>query len=327
MKAVVYSQYGLPHVLEIKEVEKPTPKSNEVLVKNFASSVNSFDWDLVRGKPAIYRLMFGLFKPQNTIIGIDVAGTVVAVGENVTRLKVGDAVFGDASPCGFGAFAQYVCVSENLLALKPEGISFEEAGSLPHSAVLALQSLNSVPDFKPGLKILINGAGGCVGPIVIQLAKQKGAEITAVDSTDKFEMLQKLGADFLIDYKTEDFTKSGKRYDVIIDLLAQRSVFTYNRCLNSKGVLSVVGGKPWRLIEIALVGMLLSKLNGKKLGLLVHRPNVADLDYLASKVADGSLKPIIDNTYPLENVAEAIQKIGDGNLLGKALIKIDHESI
>jgi NADPH:quinone reductase-like Zn-dependent oxidoreductase len=324
MKAIVYKNYGLPHVLKLKEVDVPIPKNNEVLIKNYVSSVNSFDWDLLRGKPAIYRLLFGVFKPKFPIVGIDVAGTIVAVGENVSKLKVGDNVFGDASPCGFGAFAQFVCVTEPLLAIKPAEISFEDAAALPHSAVLALQSLNSVTNFKPGLKILINGAGGCVGPIIIQLAKLKDAEITAVDSKNKFEMLQQLGADFLIDYKSEDFTKSGKQYDLIIDLLAQRSVFTYNRCLNPKGVLSLVGGTPWRLIEIGLVGLILSKINGKKLGLLVHKPNSADLDFLASLVVTGKLKPVIDTIYPLEKVAEAIQKIGDSKLLGKALIKIEH---
>ncbi|MDA3893660.1 MAG: NAD(P)-dependent alcohol dehydrogenase [Salinivirgaceae bacterium] len=322
MKAIYYTKYGSVKNFALKEVEKPQPKTTEVLVKVHASSINSWDWDLVRGIPRIYRLMFGLFKPKYNIIGIDIAGTVEAIGSNVRNLKIGDEVYGDISDSGFGAFAEYACTRENLLALKPKNATFEQAAAMPHGGVLALQSVEYNGGIKPGQQVLINGAGGSTGPFAIQMAKLHGAIITCVDSQEKFELLTSLGADFLIDYKKEDYTKNGKQYDLVIDLMAHKSVFDYNHAIAPNGAFTIVGGAVRRLIQTAFIGALITKFTDKKIGLLMHKPCTENLERLAQLHEQGKIKTIIEKVYPIEDTPLALQYLGEGKSKGKLVIKI-----
>ena len=232
MKAIVFHKYRSLESLELIEVENPSPKDNEVLVKVHATSINSWDADILKGIPFVNRMDFGLIKPKNKIIGCDIAGQVEKVGREVKQLKVGDEIFGDISGCDMGGFAEYVCAPENILALKPDGMSFEEAASVPHTGVLALQGLRDKGHIQQGHKVLINGAGGGSGTFAVQIAKLYGAEVTCVDTKRKFEMLHSLGADHLIDYTQEDFTKNGQVYDLILDVVTYRSIFDYKRALS-----------------------------------------------------------------------------------------------
>ena len=324
MKAIIHSKYGSTKNLKLEEVEKPKPKANEVLVKIYASSVNSWDWDLVQGRPIIYRLIFGLFKPKFKIIGCDIAGRIESLGANTQQFKVGDDVFGDVSGCGFGAFAEYVCVPENLLAIKPSNATFEQAAAMPQGAILALQSLQHKKDIKPEHHILINGAGGSMGPFALQMAKLYGAKVTCVDSSQKLEMLRSLRADHVIDYTKVDFTKSGQQYDLIIEPVANRSIFKYKRALNKNGVYIVAGGKVRRIFQTLFIGSLISMITDKKMKILMHKPNQKDLNVLKNLFEEGKLKSIIDKTYPFNEIPDAIQYYGEGKAVGKVVIKIDH---
>lgn len=314
MKAIVYKKYGTPDVLRPKEVEKPAPKENEVLVKIHAASVNSWDWDLVTGKPRIYRLLFGLFKPKHPIIGSDIAGRIEAVGKNVKQFQPGDVVFGDISGKGFGAFAEYVCAKEDLLALKPKSMSFEAAATIPQAGVLALQGLRQ-GKIKEGQKVLINGAGGGVGTFAVQMTKLWGADVTGVDSTAKLDMLREIGADHVIDFTKEDFTKNKQQYDMIVDVVANRPLAHYKRALKPNGICVIVGGIPARLISYALFGSW--SLGSKKAGLLLHKPNQKDLNTLSELVEREKIKPIIDKIYPLDQTPEAVRYLGEGHAKGK----------
>lgn len=325
MKALVYEQYGTTEVLDLKEVEKPIPRSNEVLVKIHASSVNSWDWDLLTGNPKVYRLMSGLFKPKHKIIGCDIAGIVEAVGDEVKDFAVGDEVFGDISGVGFGAFAEYVCAPEKLLASKPAGMSFEDASAIPQAGVLALQGLIYNGEIEPGQKILINGAGGGVGTFALQMAKHWGAEVTCVDSGDKLDLLLFLGADHVIDYHRDDFTKQPQTYDLILEVIAKRKAGEYNRVLKPGGALAAVGGTPQRIIGIALRGALFP--GKKKLGLVMHKPNRNDLMKLSEFYTSGVIKPVIDKIYPLSETATGLQRLGEGKVQGKVVISIANEDL
>ncbi|MBC7451139.1 MAG: NAD(P)-dependent alcohol dehydrogenase [Cytophagales bacterium] len=320
MKAIVYTSYGFPDVLHLKEVEKPVPKDNEVLVKVHAASVNSWDWDLLTGKPYVYRLLFGLLKPKYNILGCDVAGTVEAIGKNVTQFKIGDQVFGDIS-MHWGGYAEYVCAGEKNITLKSAGMTFEQAAAIPQAAVLALQSLRDKRQIKAGDKVLINGAGGGVGTFAIQMAKAFGAEVTAVDSSEKLDMLSKIGADHVMDYTKEDFTKNGKQYDLIVDVVASRSIFTYKRSLLPNGIFVMVGGKISSLLQAGFLGSLISLFGDKKLGILMHEPN-KDMTFIKELFESGKVVPVIDKYYSLEDVPEALQYLGDGRVKGKLIIKI-----
>ncbi|GAL85879.1 alcohol dehydrogenase zinc-binding domain protein [Sporocytophaga myxococcoides] len=320
MKAIIYSKYGNPEVLQMKDVEKPVLGDNEVLVKIYVASVNSWDWDLLRGKPYLYRLIFGVFKPKHKIIGCDIAGRVELVGKNVKHLKAGDAVMGDISEC-WGGFAEYVCVPERLLTLKPSELSFEHAAAIPQAGVLALQSLQKSITVKSGDKVLINGAGGGVGTFALQIAKSLGAEVTCVDSYQKLEMLYNLGADHVIDYKQEDFAEKGSRYNLIIDVIANHSVFAYKEALLPNGRLVVIGGTIPCLLQVGLLGSLLSFNDNRKLGILIHEPNEG-LDLLLDMIKKGDVKPVIDSIYTLKDVPIALQRLGDGKAVGKIVIKV-----
>lgn len=322
MKAIVYEKYGQPDVLHLEEVEKPIPKENEVLIKVVAASVNSWDWDLIRGRPYLIRLESPI-KPKHKTIGCDIAGRVESIGSNIKKFKPGDEVFGDISRGNWGGFAEYVCADENALALKPGTMSFDEAASIPQAAVLALQGLCDKGNIQNGQKILINGAGGGVGTFGVQIAKLYETEITCVDKGDKLDILKTLGADHVIDYTKDDFTKSGKTYDLIIDNVASRSVGDYLKALNPGGKLVVIGGKTGTIIKMVFLGKFISKIYGKYLSLLLHKPSSADLKFLSELFVDGKLKPVIGKKFKLNETAEAIRQIGAGDIIGKAIISME----
>ena len=315
MKAIVYAKYGAPEdVLELKEVEKPSPTDGKVLVKIFAASINWADEAAVRGKPFLVRVTHGLLKPKNRILGTDIAGQVEAVGSNVKQFQPGDEVFGDIGGFGFGAFAEYVSVPENTLALKPANISYEEAAAVPQYAVVALQGLRDKGEIQSGQKVLINGASGGIGTFAVQIAKSFGAEVTGVCSTKNMDMVRSIGADHVIDYTKEDFTQKEQRYDLILDIVANRSVSDYARALSPKGRYIAVAFKP---------GAMFARNGDKKVIQLSHEPNVTDLAYMKELIEAGKVVPIIDRSYPLSKIAEAFQYYEEG-AQGKVVITMEH---
>ena len=323
MKAIVYHKYGPPDVLELEEVEKPTPKDNEVLVKVHAASVNSWDWDLLIG--TLQGRLGAFRKPKYKILGADIAGKVEAVGSNVMQFQVGDEVFGDIS--GFragdwGGFAEFVCARENVLALKPASMTFEEAAAIPQAGVLALQGLRDKRQIQPGQKVLINGAGGGVGTFAVQMAKLYGAEVTGVDSTMKLDILHSIGADHVIDYTQEDFTKNGKHYDFILAVVGNRSVFDYKRALSPEGIYVMVGGSTGLIFQLLFLGSWISMTERKKMTILAHKPNKKDLIVMTELFEAGKVLPIIDRSYPLSEVPEALHYFGEGHAQGKIVITV-----
>ncbi len=326
MKAVVYTEYGSPDVLELKEVEKPAPKDNEVLIKVHAASINSMDWDMLTGKPVEYRLFSGLLKPTKTnILGCDLAGRIEAVGRNIKQFHPGDDVFGDLCEGSWGGFAEYACARENELTLKPAGMTYEEAAATPQAGLLALQGLCDKREIKPGERILINGAGGGVGTFAIQMAKSFGADVTGVDSTGKLDMMSSLGADHVIDYSQEDFTKNGKCYDLILDVKTDRSIFDHRRVLSSNGIYVTVGGRSARILQLVFLGSLICMTGSKKLTLIMHKPN-KDLNILNELFESGKVKPVIDRCFPLSETAEAFQYFGEGHFKGKVVITVEQNN-
>jgi NADPH:quinone reductase-like Zn-dependent oxidoreductase len=326
MKAIIYTKYGPPEVLQLKEVEKPVPKENEVLVKVFAASVNPADWHMIRGEPKFARLAFGLFKPRNIIPGIDIAGKVEAVGKNVKEFQQGDEVFGD---CGWGgAFAEYVCVTEKSLVIKPDNISFEEAAAVFVAGISALQGLRDKGNIQSGQKVLINGASGGVGTFAVQLAKYFGAEVTCVCSTRNLNLVSSIGADKVIDYTKEDFTNTTQKYDLIIDNVANRSVSDLKRALNPKGICVIIGfSSLFRMFQYMFLGPLVSMIGNKKIsGLGTAKPNKKDLVFLKELLESGKIKPVIDRRYPLSEVPEAIRYLEEGHARGKVVITIEHNN-
>lgn len=318
MKAIVRTKYGSPDVLHLKEVEKPAPKDGELLVKVHAASVNAADWHLLRGDPFLVRLMVGgMLKPKLRILGADAAGRVEAVGQGVTQFQPGDEVFGDVSGCGWGAFAEYVCAREDAWASKPKNLSFEEAAAVPLAGVTALQALR---DIRPGQKVLIHGASGGVGTFALQIAKSFGAEVTAVCSTGKMDIVRALGADRIIDYTKEDFTKNGRQYDVILAANGFRSIFDYARALNPEGVFIAVGGSMAQFLQVILFGSLLSKPGGRKMAGMSAKPNQKDLLSLKKLLEAGKVKPVIDRRYPFHETAEALRYLEEGHARGKIVI-------
>jgi len=322
MKAVTYKEYGLADKLIHKELSQPEPKDNEVLIKVHAASINDWDWGLLRGKPFINRMMAGVIKPhQDKILGSDIAGTVVNIGKKVTLLKNGDEVFGDLCASGFGGFAEYVCAPEQALTIKPPGMSFEQAAAIPQAAVLALQALRDKRQAKDALSVLINGAGGGTGSFAIQIAKSFGDEVTGVDCASKFELMRDLGADHLIDYQAEDFTKNGKKYDLIIDMMGYHSIFDYSRALNTGGRYTMVGGCSSLIFQTLFVGSLLSLFGEKKLAILAHEPNKNTADLL-TLFNTGQMKIIIDKCFPLSETQQAMKYFGDRHSKGKVVLTL-----
>jgi len=323
MRAIVYHTYGSPDVLKLEEVQKPVPRDDEVLVKVHAASVNAGDWHLLRAKPFLVRLSSGLLKPKNTILGSDIAGRVEAVGRNVKQFQPGDEVFGNTAKYGFGGFAEYVSVPENALVLKPTKISFEEAAAVPQAALTALQGLRDKGHIQPGQKVLIHGASGGVGTFAVQIAKSFGAEVTGVDSTRKLDMLRSIGADHVIDYTQEDFTHNGQRYDLILEVVASRSIFDYKRALSPKGIYVMVGGSLAAILQGFLLGPLISMTGSKKMGSVMWKPNnQEDLAILEELFAAGKVAPVIDRRYPLREVPEALRYLEAGHARGKVVITV-----
>ena len=326
MKAIVYTEYGPAEVLQIKEVPKPTPKDDEVLIKIHASSINDWDWGLIRGKPFYIRLLCGILKPKINIPGVDIAGQVEAVGNNVKKFQPGDEVYGDLSGCGFGGFAEYVCAPDSALALKPAGLSFIEAAAVPHAAMLAVQGLRDVGQIQPGQTLLINGAGGGVGTLGVQIAKFIGVEeVTGVDSVSKLDMMRSIGFDHLVDYTQEDFTKTGQCYDLILDVKTNRSIFDYARALTPDGIYVTVGGTTTRLLQAFFLGPLLRLFSKKNIRIVALKPN-KDLDYINELFEEGKIKPVIDGPYKLNEVPEAIRYFGEGKHKGKVVITLEHNN-
>lgn len=298
MKAITYTEYGSPDVLQIKEVAKPTPTDDEVLIKVQAVSVNRSDWEGLRGKP-LYARIGGLLKPRHQILGSDIAGRVEMAGRSIRRFQPGDEVFGDILG-RMGGFAEYVCARERALALKPASMTFEEVAAIPQAAVIALQGIRDKGQVQPGQKVLINGAGGGAGTFAVQLAKLYGAEVTGVDNTGKLDFMRSLGADHVIDYTREDFTKNGKQYDLILDLVAHRSVFAYKRALRPNGSYFFVGGSVATIFQILLLGPWIRRTTGKKIRLLAVQPNLKDMVYITELYEAGKVVPAIDRRYPFK---------------------------
>lgn len=327
MKAIVYTEYGPPDVLQLKEVEKPTPKDNEVLIKVHAASANAADWHIMRGEPFLVRLMVGgLLKPKIKILGADIAGQVEAVGRNVKQFQPGDEVFGDISDCGWGGFAEYVCVSEDALVLKPASTTFEEAAAVPLAAVTALQGLRDKGQIQPGQKVLINGASGGVGTFAVQIAKSFGAEVTGVCSTRKLDMVRSIGADQVIDYTQEDFTKSGQRYDLILAANGYHPILDYKRALSPEGIYVCTGGSMAQIFQSMLLGPWMSMIGSKKMGNLAAKSNKKDLAFMKELLEAGKVVPVIDRRYPLSEVAEALRYLEEGHAQGKVVITVERNN-
>lgn len=320
MKAIVYTQYGTPDVLKLKEVEKPTPKDNQVLVKIHAASVNALDWHLLTADIFLVRLMgMGLFKPKYPIRGADIAGQVEAVGKNIAGFKPGDEVFGDIS---HGGFAEYSVAPERALTLKPSNLSFEQAAAVPVAGMTALQGLRDVGNIQPGQSVLINGAAGGVGTFAVQIAKAFGAEVTAVCSTRNLGQARDLGADHVIDYTNENFTKNGRQYDLIFAANGYQPLAAYKRALKPRGIYVMAGGTSKQIFNAVLFGRLMSEKDGRKLGSVSAYAEQQDLLTLKEMLEAGKIVPVVERRYPLEQTPEALRYLGSGHARGKVVITV-----
>jgi NADPH:quinone reductase-like Zn-dependent oxidoreductase len=324
MKAAVYTRYGSPDVVQITDVEKRVPKDDEVLIKVRAASVNPLDWHFMRGTPYFLRLMAGLRKPKDKRLGVDVAGQVEAVGGNVKQFKPGDEVFGACR----GAFAEYACTSESALVTKPNNVTFEQAASVPIAAFTALQGLRDKGEIQPGQKVLINGAAGGVGTFAVQIAKWFGAEVTGVCSTRNVDMVRSIGADRVIDYTREDFTKSGQLYDLFFDCVGNHSLLACRRVLNPKGNYVPVGGSAgrWMIGPLvrAITTLVLSRFVSEKLvAFFLAKSSKEDLNLMHELMKAGKVTPVIDKRYRLSEVPEAIRYLEEGHARGKVVITLE----
>jgi NADPH:quinone reductase-like Zn-dependent oxidoreductase len=322
MKAIVYTEYGPPDVLQLKEVEKPVPKDDEVQVKVIAASVNSADATMSRGEPFMARLWSGFLKPKYQILGSDIAGRVEVVGKNAKQFQPGDEIFGDIAACGWGGFAEYASVPETALALKPTNLTFEEAAAVPQAAVVALQGLRDKRRIQPGQKVLINGASGGIGSFAVQIAKSFGAEVTGVCSTRNLDMVRSIGADHVIDYTQEDFTQSGQRYDLIFTVVGYHSIFDYRRALSPNGIYVGSTNATALIFQVLLLGPFISMTSDKKMVNLMAKESQEDLVYLNELLETGKVAPVIDRRYPLSEVAEAVRYYGKGHSQGKVVITV-----
>jgi NADPH:quinone reductase-like Zn-dependent oxidoreductase len=320
MKAVVYTRYGPPDVLRLTDVDIPVPGDGQVLVKVHAVSLNASDWEVLRGKP-LYSRAGGLFRPRHHILGSDIAGRVASTGRTATLFRPGDDVFADILS-HMGGFAEYVCVPQTALAPMPAGLTYEEAAALPQAGAIALQGILDKGQVQPGQKVLINGGGGGSGMYAVQLAKLHGAEVTGVDNAEKLEFMRSLGADHVIDYAREDFTKNGRGYDLILDLAAYRLVSAYRRSLRPGGRYLYVGGSVATLLQVLLIGSLIGRAERKKIRLLAVRLGVQHLDPIVELRQAGKITIVIDRRYPLSEVPQALRYLGEGHAKGKVLITI-----
>ncbi len=323
MKAAIHHKYGPPSALRLEEVATPVPRAGEALVRVHAASVNAADLDLLRGRFMVRP--GGLFRPRYRILGSDIAGVVESVGPDVTGLRPGDEVFGDLTEFGFGAFAEFVSVPAAAVTGKPAGLSFDQAAAVPSAGGVALLNLRAFGPIEPGQSVLINGAGGGMGTFAVQIAKAAGAEITGADSAEKLEMIRSIGADHVLDYAKNDFAQNGTTYDRIIDLVAFRSVYACKKVLNPTGVYLAVGGSVRRMLQVAMLGPVISKADGKMLGMVMEYPNITHLEGLRELIEDGKVVPVIDRDYPLEEVGEALRHLESGRVRGKVVISVDRE--
>ncbi len=326
MKAIVCTKYGPPDVLQLREVEKPTPQDDQVLVQVHAASVNAADWHLLSADIFLVRLMTGgLLKPKNAILGADIAGRVEAVGRNVKQFRPGDEVFGDIAGWGFGGLAEYVAVSENAVMLKPANLSFEQAAAVPLASVTALQGLRDQGHIQPGQKVLINGASGGVGTFAVQIAKSFGAQVTAVCSTRNVDQSRSLGADQVIDYTKEDFTQNGQQYDLILAVNGYHPLSDYKRALAPKGIYVMAGGSPAQMFQAMLLGPWMSMGGDKKMGGVSAKASLKDLAFMKELLEAGHVNPVIDKCYPLSEAPEAFRYLGTGHARGKIVITVTAE--
>lgn len=324
MKAIVCERYGPPDVLKLAEVAKPVPRANEVLIKVRAASLNAFDWHMLLPDPFMVRIMGGgLLKPKNRIMGTDMAGQVEATGVNATQFKPGDEVYGDLARWGCGACAEYVCAPEEALAPKPGNMTFEQAAAAPMAALTALQGLSDKGHIRKGQKVLVNGASGGVGTFAVQIAKFFGAEVTAVCSTGNIDMARSLGADHVIDYTKEDFTKSGRQYDLILAANGFHPLAAYKRALAPGGAYVMTGGSMRQIFQAMLLAPWFSMTGGKKMGGITAHANQADLIFMKERMEAGNVVPVIDRVYPLADVPEALRYLFAGHAKGKVVIKVE----
>jgi len=321
MKAIVYTKYGSPDVLHLEEVAKPAPKDNEVLVKIHAAAVTPGDLIVMKGA-LVTRFFSGLLEPKYKIPGKEMAGRVESVGVNVTQFKPGDDVFGDLYVCGLGAFAEYVCVPEDAIALNPANLSFEEAAAVAESAIVALQGLRDKGKIQSGQKVLINGASGGVGTFAVQIAKTFGAVVTAVCSTRNLAMARSIGADYVIDYTQEDFTQNGQHYDLILAANGYHPISDYKRALSPNGIYVMTGGSGPQLVEVMLQGPWISMTGSKKMTNMVLKPNKKDLVFMKELIETSKVKPVIDRCYPLSETADALRYLEEGHVRGKVVISM-----
>ena len=320
MRAITYSEYGSPDQLELVDIDRPIAKDNEVVVRVRAASINSWDWDLLTGT---FQGRLGAFrKPRYPILGADIAGVVESTGTAARDFQPGDEVFGDISGSGWGGFAEYVSVREAVLARKSQSLTFEQAAAAPQAGVLALQGLRDRRHVQAGQSVLINGAGGGSGTFAVQIAKSFGAEVTGVDAPWKLETMRSAGADHVIDYTRQDFASNAESYDLVLDLVASRSVFASRRALRPKGTYVVVGGSTRVLLQMLTLGTVMSTIGSRKTGILMHRPNRQDLVLLNQLFEAGTVVPVIDRIYPLSETAEAFRRFGEGRVNGKVVITV-----
>jgi NADPH:quinone reductase-like Zn-dependent oxidoreductase len=320
MKAVVFTEYGTPDVLQIKEVAKPVPADDQILIKIHAVSINGSDREGLIGKP-LYSRVRGMRKPGNPILGSDIAGVVEAVGVNNTEFQAGDEVFGEI-PGYHGGFTEYVCTHGRTMMLKPKAMTFEEASAIPQGGVIAMNGIIKKGEVQPGQKVLINGAGGSAGTFAVQLAKLHGAEVTGVDNTYKVDFLRSLGADHVIDHTRENFTKSGKRFDLILDLIAHRSAFAYARTLKPNGTYFFTGGSVATLFQILFFGSLIRRMTSKNIRMLMVPQNREDLIAITELVEAGKINVVIDRTYSFDEIPEAMRYVSEGQAKGKVVITV-----
>jgi 2-desacetyl-2-hydroxyethyl bacteriochlorophyllide A dehydrogenase len=316
LKAIIYTKYGSPDVLQLKDIEKPIPKDNEILIKVHAASLNQYDLHYLTGTPFFIRLTgAGLIKPKHRVLGADIAGQVVTIGSSVKQFKPGDEVFGEGS---FGGFAEYVCVPESRFIMRPSNLTLEEAAAVPMAALTALQGLRDKGKIQKGHKVLINGASGGVGNFAVQFAKLFGAEVTAVCSTAKMDFVHSLGADHVIDYTREDVTKNGRQYDLIFDTVVYRSILNYKRVLKSNGIYVLAGGSMTRIFQL----MIISMTGTKNMGLMLADVNQKDLLVIKEYLETGKIKPFIDKRFPLTQTADALWYFKKGYTRGKIIITV-----
>jgi NADPH:quinone reductase-like Zn-dependent oxidoreductase len=324
VKAVIYTKYGPPEVLQLTEVEKPIPTDDQILIKVHAVSINGSDTEGVIGKP-LYARAGGLLKPGNKILGADIAGQVEFAGKNNTEFQPGDKVFGEL-PLYRGGFAEYVCTPGKTMTLKPVSLTFEQAAAIPQAGVIALRGIRENGRVRPGQKVLINGGGGSAGSFAIQLAKLYGAEVTGVDNAGKLDFMRSLGADHVVDYAKEDFTKSGRQYDLILDLVAHHSVFACQRALRPNGTYFLVGGSMAVIFQILLLGTWIKRTTAKNMRILAGPQNRNDLISIKELCEAGKVVPAIDRVYSLSEVPEALRYVGEGRAKGKVVIVVVQDS-